>query len=156
VSERFRRVDFGHLQHQITYDDPDTLTKPLTISLRVNYRADTDMLENVCNENNRDRVHLVGVARTGLQLDAGILAKYVGRYEFRDGSRMVLSFMGRIQNVTLLNGRLYMNALPLIPLSETKFESTGAIAEFVLDANGKAARLVLGQTEGDAIYEPQR
>jgi hypothetical protein len=64
--------------------------------------------------------------------------------------------MGMAQNVTLLNGRLYLNALPLLALSETKFESTGAIAEFVLDANGKATRLVLGQTEGEAIYELQR
>ena len=55
VTERFRRVDFGHLQYQITFDDPETLTKPLTFSLAVNYRADTDMLENVCNENNRGR-----------------------------------------------------------------------------------------------------
>ena len=64
--------------------------------------------------------------------------------------------MGMNQNVTLVNGRLYLNALPLIPLSETKFESTGAVAEFFLDANGKVTRLVLGQTEGDAIYDLKR
>src|SRR6266849_238758 len=59
VTERFRRGDFGHMQFRINFDDPQTLTKPLTISLAVNYRADTDMIENVCNENNRDRVNLV-------------------------------------------------------------------------------------------------
>ena len=58
------------------------------------------------------------------------------------------------QKVTLLNGQLYLNALPLIPQSETTFESTGAVAEFFLDGNGKVTRLVLGQTEGDAIYDP--
>lgn len=156
VTERFRRVDFGHMQYQITYDDPETLTKPITISLAVNYNADTDMLENVCNENNRDRVHLVGTARAGVPLDAGILAKYVGLYKFREGSTTVLGFMGRTQNVTLANGRLYLNALPLIPLSETRFESTGAIADFVLDARGNVTGLALGQTEGAAIYELQR
>jgi hypothetical protein len=61
--------------------------------------------------------------------------------------------MGMAQNVTLINGQLYLNALPLIPQSETKFESTGSAAEFLLDANGKVLRLVLGQTEGDAIYD---
>jgi hypothetical protein len=156
VTERFRRVDFGHMQYQITFDDPETLTKPLTLSLAVNYRADTDMLENVCNENNRDKVHMVGTASTGVQLNQAILAKYTGRYEFREGSRTVAGFMGLTQNVTLLNGQLYLNALPLIPLSETKFESTGAVAEFLLDGNGRARRLVLGQTEGEAIYDPQR
>ena len=63
--------------------------------------------------------------------------------------------MGLIQKVTLVNGQLYLNALPLIPESETKFESTGADAEFFLDANGKVTRLVLRQTEGDAIYLPK-
>jgi hypothetical protein len=56
--------------------------------------------------------------------------------------------------VTLVNGRLYLNALPLIPLSATMFESTGAIAQFVVDANGTVTRMALGQTEGEAVYTP--
>jgi hypothetical protein len=156
VTERFRRVDFGHLQFQITFEDPDTLTKPLSLSLAVNYAADTDMLENVCNENNRDKVHMVGTANTGVQLSSAVLEKFVGRYEFREGSRTVAGFMGIAQNVSLIKGQLYLNALPLIPLSETMFESTGAVAEFFLDANGTVTRLVLGQTEGAAIYHPKR
>jgi hypothetical protein len=156
VTEKFRRVDFGHMQFQITFDDPETLTKPLNLSLKVNYAADTDMLENVCNENNRDKVHMVGTASTGVALSSAVLEKYVGRYDFRGGSRTVAGFMGMKQNVSLIKGQLYLNALPLIPLSETKFESTGAIAEFFLDANGTVTRLVLGQTEGEAIYDPQR
>ena len=64
--------------------------------------------------------------------------------------------MGRTQNVTLANGRLYLNALPSIPLSETRFESTFAIADFVLDTRGNVTRLALGQTEGAAVYELQR
>src|ERR1051326_1261248 len=59
VTERFRRVDFGHMQFQLTYDDPETLTRPLILSLGMNYAADTDMLENVCNEGNIDRVHVL-------------------------------------------------------------------------------------------------
>jgi hypothetical protein len=140
------------MQFQITYDDPETLTKPLSFSLAVNYAADTDMLENVCNESDR-KVHMVGTANTGVQLSSAVLAKYAGRYEFREGSLVVAGFMGMTQNVTLINGRLYLNALPLIPQSETRFESTGAAAEFFLDANSKVTRLVLGQTEGAAIYD---
>jgi hypothetical protein len=156
VTEKFHRVDFGHLQFQITFDDPETLTKPLTISLPVRYTADTDMLESVCNEANRDPVHMVAKANAGVKLDPAVLARYIGKYEFRDGSATVAAFMGHNQNVTLVGGRLYLNALPLIPQSERKFESTGAVAEFVLDATGAVTRLVLGQTEGDAIYYPQR
>ena len=156
ITERFRRVDFGHMQFQITYNDPETLTKPLSLSLMMNYQVDTDMLENVCNENNRDKIHMVATANSGVHLSPTVLAKYVGRYVFRDGSRTVAGFMGAAQTVTLLNGQLYLNALPLIPLSEAQFESTGAVAEFFLDANGRVTRLVLGQTEGAAIYNPQR
>jgi len=152
VTERFRRVDFGHMQFQITYDDPETLTKPLSFSLAVNYAADTDMLENVCNETDR-KVHLVGSANAGVPLSPAVLAKYEGRYEFREGSTNVRGFMGVKQNVTLVDGRLYLNALPLIPQSETKFESAGSAAEFLLDTDGKVTRLVLSQTEGDGIYD---
>jgi len=153
VTERFRRVDFGHIQFQITYDDPQTLTKPLSFSLTVNYAADTDMLENVCNESDRNKIHMVATANAGVQLSPAVLEKYIGHYDFREGSRVVAGFMGMTQNVSLINGRLYLNALPLIPQTETKFESTGAVAEFFLDAKGKVTRLVLSQTEGDSIYD---
>jgi hypothetical protein len=157
VTERFRRSDFGHMNFQITYDDPETLTKPLTFSLAVNYAADTDMLETVCNESERNKVHMISTANTGVPLDAAVLAKYVGQYEYRQGSPAVRAFMGSTQTVTMINGQLYLNALPLVPQSETRFESTGAVAEFLLEkngaANGKVTRLVLGQTEGDAIYD---
>ena len=62
MTEKFRRVDFGHMQVQVTYDDPETLISPLTLSVAVNYAADTDMLEYVCNEDERDTEHLVGTA----------------------------------------------------------------------------------------------
>src|ERR1041384_3431757 len=54
VTERVQRVDFGHIRYQITFDDSETLTKPITRVITLIYSADTDMLENVCNENNRD------------------------------------------------------------------------------------------------------
>jgi hypothetical protein len=153
VTERFRRVDFGHMQFQIAYDDPETLTKPLSISLAVTYAADTDMLENVCNEGERDTVRLTPKVNTSVQLNPAVLAKYTGTYEFREGSTVVSGFMGMHQSVSLINGQLYLNALPLIPQSETKFASTGAAAEFLMDAKGTVMRLVLSQTEGDAKYD---
>ena len=112
------------------------------------------MLENVCSENNRSR--LVGVQRAGVAVDTAVLARYEGQYAFSAGSRTVAGFMGMNHKVTLLDGRLYLNALPLIPLSPTMFESTGAIATFVLDASGNVTRLVLGQTEGEAVYTPRK
>jgi hypothetical protein len=59
VTERLRRVDFEHIQFQITFDDPVLMTRPLTIALGMTYAADTDMLEGICNENEKDRTHFV-------------------------------------------------------------------------------------------------
>ena len=154
VTERFRRVDFGHVEYQITFDDPETLTRPLSLLLPVSYRADTDMLENVCNENNRSR--LVGAERAGVSVDVAGLARYEGKYAFSAGSRTVAGFMGMNHTVTLVNDRLYLDALPLIPLSATMFESTGAIAEFFLDANGTVTRLVLGKPKARESTPPPR
>ena len=44
-------------------------------------------------------------------------------------------------------------AQQVIPLSETRFDSTGAAAEFFVDTNGTVTRLILSQTEGDARYD---
>src|SRR5206468_3780372 len=83
-----------------------TLTEPLSLSLAMNYAADTDMLENVCNEGNIDKVHLVGTGKGGIELSPGVLAKYVGKYEFREGSRNLPGFIGTTQNVMYVYGPL--------------------------------------------------
>ncbi len=83
VSERFQRTDFGHMQFQVTFDDPETMTRPLTIREVINYTPDTEMLEGVC-ENERDAPHLVGRMSPGVQVSPEILVKYAGTYELRD------------------------------------------------------------------------
>ena len=60
VTERFRRRDFGHMDVAITIDDPATYTAPWTITLPLTLMPDTELLEYMCNENNRDLEHLVG------------------------------------------------------------------------------------------------
>ena len=60
VTERFHRPNFGRLEIEITIDDPKAYTKPWTIHVNQSLAADTDMLEFVCLENERDVPHLVG------------------------------------------------------------------------------------------------
>jgi hypothetical protein len=57
VTERFRRTDFGHLEVEMTFDDPETYTKPFTIKVPHTLLADQDIFEMFC-ENEKDRVHL--------------------------------------------------------------------------------------------------
>jgi len=53
VIERFRRTDFGHMDIQITIDDPKAYTKPWTVTLPLALQPDTELLEYICNENNK-------------------------------------------------------------------------------------------------------
>jgi len=59
VTERFRRKDFGHMDLEITIDDPKAYTRPWTVIQPVHLLANTDVLENAC-ENNLDIQHLGG------------------------------------------------------------------------------------------------
>lgn len=58
VTERFHRPDFGHMDVQVTVDDPKMYTKPFTITLHQRLLPDTDLLENICAENEQDRKHM--------------------------------------------------------------------------------------------------
>jgi len=58
VQERFHRIDFGHMDLQITIDDPKTYTKPLTFKVTELLLPDTDILESFCAENEKDRAHM--------------------------------------------------------------------------------------------------
>jgi len=61
VIERFRRIDWGHLEKEVTIDDPGAYAKPWTIKkAAVLAPAAYEMQEYVCNENNRDVEHSVG------------------------------------------------------------------------------------------------
>jgi hypothetical protein len=53
VTERFRRVDFGRMDIDITIDDSKAYTRPWTITQTLQYQADDEILEYICNENNR-------------------------------------------------------------------------------------------------------
>src|SRR6202521_2111976 len=58
VTERFRRRDFGHLDVEMTFDDPQVYTKPFTIKIPHDLLADSDIFESYCDENEKDRAHL--------------------------------------------------------------------------------------------------
>jgi hypothetical protein len=59
VTERFHRRDFGHLDIQVTFDDPKAYTKPWSVNLPFELYPDMELIESIC-ENERDREHMVG------------------------------------------------------------------------------------------------
>ncbi len=60
VTERYRRVDLGHLETVITIEDPGVLAKPLTLKRLSDLAPGLEVREFMCTENNRDLDHLVG------------------------------------------------------------------------------------------------
>lgn len=60
VTERYRRPDLGHLETEITVEDPGTLAKPWTMK-RVSELAPSERIyEFICPEDNKDVAHLRG------------------------------------------------------------------------------------------------
>jgi hypothetical protein len=47
--ERFRRTDFGHMTLDVTIDDPKAYTKPWMVTIPLQLMADTEMIEEVCD-----------------------------------------------------------------------------------------------------------
>jgi hypothetical protein len=59
TTERFRRRDFGHLDYEITFDDPKMYTRPFTVKIPHDLLPDSDVFENFC-VNEKDLIHLPG------------------------------------------------------------------------------------------------
>ena len=58
ITERYRRRDFGHMDLEITFNDPKYYTRPFTMKTGLRFMPDSDLLEYVCAENEKDRIHL--------------------------------------------------------------------------------------------------
>ena len=53
VRERIKRIDFGHLEIEITVDDPKAYTRPWSVTFRQQFAADTELIDEICAENER-------------------------------------------------------------------------------------------------------
>jgi|SoiMethySBSTD1v2_1073268.scaffolds.fasta_scaffold03527_18 hypothetical protein len=156
VTERFTRRDLGHLDVEVTFEDPKAYTKPIKIPVEATLRADTELIEYVCNENERSRAHLVGTADDDKKLQvavaADVLARYAGVYKFPPflpGDREFLV------TVTPKDGALAIEiergpTLTALPTSQTKFLAQGVSVEFLPPGpNGIVNEVVVTIVEGE-------
>ena len=58
ITERIRRVDFGHLLVEVTVDDPKAYTAPWTFTMPQVLQPDTELLPLICNENEKSLSHI--------------------------------------------------------------------------------------------------
>jgi len=59
VTERYHRRDFGHLDLELTFDDPQLYTRPFTVKVSHNLVPNNDIFEMFCSQNEKDRQHMV-------------------------------------------------------------------------------------------------
>jgi hypothetical protein len=60
LTERFRRVNYGNMEIEVTVEDPKAYTKPFTVKVNQRIMPDTELIEFICTENDRSGPHLVG------------------------------------------------------------------------------------------------
>jgi hypothetical protein len=60
VREVFRRRDFGHLDIDATVEDPVVLTRPVSVKFTLQVIPNSDILENICAEGERDQLFTGG------------------------------------------------------------------------------------------------
>jgi hypothetical protein len=157
TTERFRRTSLGHIELQVTFDDPKAYKKPWSVSFGVNLTPDTEMIEYVCNENEKDRAHLVGrtAEEQKVTVPREILSRYVGLYETVSTTGTAMT--ARTFNITLAGDQLMIEIggngkIPLVPLSETSFSPRLlGTYEFVKDDRGAFTRMIAYSTEGDVL-----
>jgi hypothetical protein len=63
VIEKYSRPDSNTLHYEATIEDPDFYTKAWTVPQNIQWRAGQELMEYICQENNRDIQHLVGAGK---------------------------------------------------------------------------------------------
>jgi len=58
LTERYTRTDSLTLKYEVTIDDPGAYSKPWTTSNTVSWRPGFQLMEFICNENEKDSVHM--------------------------------------------------------------------------------------------------
>jgi hypothetical protein len=162
VTERYRRLDFGHMQVDVTYEDPGTFDSPLHAVVALEFAADDEMLELVCNEASEGGTkHWVGdkaadAQATAVDVAPEILSKYVGTYEgiWLDNPTTV--------EVTLEGGALFLRRnggekSELLAQSETTFVCStcqwGQPYVFTREGDGMAIEVREVQVSGAWIFK---
>jgi hypothetical protein len=163
MTERYRRRDFGHLELDVTLQDPTVYARPWTVAVRAELAADTELLEYVCNEKTGDREHWVGRAsdetKSEVKVAPEILAKYVGTYVEQPKLWRVVP---RVVEITFSDGVLFgdldgRGKERQYARSETSFSGfTGLAIEFVKNSQGAVTDLLVKHVSGDYRFARER
>ena len=134
---------------QVTFDDPKTFVRPWTATTELLYDPDTEMLEYVCNENEKSVQHFVQPQDASpIDVDSAALAKFAGVYQMMTPRGMANA------TITLDAGQLMIDVPGfgsgrMVPQSATMFQFRGAVLEFVSNDKGEVTHVIVHVVEGD-------
>ena len=137
----------------MTYDDPGTFDAPVNAVIEMEFTADDELLETVCNEASEAFSHTGGditeAEEKVVEVDAEILARYVGTYGGVWLGRQITI------DVALEDGELVMRRDPpyitgssaaevlrLFPQSDTAFECSCGLGFVFVAEDGEMATRV--------------
>lgn len=163
MTERYRRRDFGHMDIEVTLNDPAVYARPWTVALTAELRPDTELLESVCNEST-SHVEWVGKASDGkkseVKVSPAILSKYAGTYLERDNWGQ--GPHPRIIQITVSDQALFAELsdrgkVQLTAQSDTTFSGFfGWGIKFVTDSQGVPTHLLEMHISGDYRFTRKR
>ena len=163
MTERYRRRDFGHMDLEVTLQDPAVYARTWTVRVKAELAADTELLEYVCNENSRDLEHWVGKAsdetKSEVKVAPEILAKYAGTYVEQPKLWRVVP---RVVKISFSDGVLYGDLdgrgnERQLARSETSFSGfSGLSIEFIKDSQGEVTGLFVKHVSGDYRFARQK
>ena len=147
VVERFSRRDFGHLDVQVTVDDPVAYTRPWTVTYALRLAPDTEMLETICENDAQILPRLVGTdlahppTRRSIAIDPELLTRYAGTYELAPGRNVVVTAAG---DRLMLSFPGSPDTLPMFAEAPDRFFVTvgDSVIDFQRDADGRITGLV--------------
>jgi hypothetical protein len=152
VTERYRRRDFGHLDVKVTFDDPGAYERPWTVSVPMELFPDTELLEDVCKENNKSlapvSVTTGSQAAATVNVSRALLSKYVGSYEMREEDE-VTNAVVTLSGDTLFLDLDHEGPLQLVPISDTSFSESGNVIRFLPDGQGTVTAFLYLTVEGE-------
>jgi hypothetical protein len=157
MTERYRRIDFGHLEIEARLQDPKAYSRSWTFRANAQLAADTEMIDDRCDPADSGREHWTGsisdAQKSSVKVSPEVLAKYVGVY------KGVWARRPRVVEMTLSGDSLFVSAAGgqpqrLVPQSETSFSGTGLGYNFIRDDHGIVTDVIEVHVSGD--YKLQR
>lgn len=156
ITERYRRLDFGHIELEVTYDDPGTFSETVQATINLVNQPDNGMLEVICNESTTGQQHYSGeisqAETEAVQVPLATLQNYVGTYQGVWLGNLITA------EITLEDGGIVLTRTPrysdtggnsdsaksrLIAQSETAFDCTCGVGFiFTVGADGVATEVM--------------